>query len=135
MDPRKIQTAAERSLDVVLHLLPQATRDLREILRYALTNPEWRSIGHGMGTTEQVCEFAHQKILFAKLYEGMQAMSEDRWGVADKCFQEVIPAAEDLRPRLQRERFDKENKKLRDLLDGTHKRTPLRQDGQNGEEK
>jgi hypothetical protein len=127
MDPRKVETAAERSLDVVLHLLPQAARDLREVLRYALTI-------HGI-TKEEEGEFALQEVRLSKLYDGFDAMRGDQWGLADKYFQEVISECEDLRPRLERERFDKEHKKLRDLLDGTHKRTLPREDGQNGEEK
>jgi hypothetical protein len=127
IDQRQVLTTATRSLDVVLHLLPQAARDLREVFRYALTI-------HGI-TKEEEGEFALQEVLLSKLYDGFDAMRRDQWGLADKYFQEVISECEGARVRIIKDFQDEVIENLRSKLDGTYKGTPPKEDDQNGEEK
>ena len=111
IDERSFVTTAKRSLDVVLHLLPQIARDVREIFRYALTSG-------GITAPEEEAQFAHQEVLLKKFYLAIEAMGRDRWGLADKYLQEVISESEDVRVRIHRDMCDEVAKKVRNLLDG-----------------
>jgi hypothetical protein len=126
MDERIRVTTAKRSLDVVLHLLPQTAREMREIFRYALTMD-------GI-TKEEESHFGHQEVLLTKFYDAVDAMRAGRWGLADKRLQEVSSECEDVRAKVYQDWVDDEIKETRMAFEREREITQT-EDGQNGDEK
>jgi hypothetical protein len=106
MDNKQRLIAATRSWNALLFLLPQAARNLREVLRIART-----SISDDAPAEEKAL-FAQQEAMLGEFYKAMYVMRNGGWEGAYERFQELIAECEEHRAKLDCEFEDPWMKEL-----------------------
>jgi hypothetical protein len=106
------QITVARSREALLFLIPQAARNLQEVLRCATSSvpdaddyPEARNI------------FDEQEELLGQLYKAVEAMSTDNWCLAEVRLGAIITHCEERRAVLDREYHERRSGDLRRSLD------------------
>ncbi len=101
----------QRSWNLLLFLLPQAARNVREVLRSARASvPESAPI-------EEKATFALQEDLLGKFYKAIEVMSHDGWEFADERLEDLIAECEELRRTSARQSNDESIEEFRSKLD------------------
>lgn len=119
MDNQQRLILLTRSWNALLFLLPQAARNMREVLRVArISIPD-------DAPAEEKALFAQQEAVLSEFYKAMYVMRNGGWEGAHERLQELIAECDGLRAKLEREFEDPLTK---ESLCGLDVQTPAAED-------
>jgi hypothetical protein len=111
MDNQQRLILLTRSSNALLFLIPQAARNVREVLRVSIA-----SISDDAPAEEKVL-FDRQEAMLGEFYRAIHVMSHDGWEFANERLQKLIAECEEQRANLDREFQDLWMKEFDSRLD------------------